>query len=139
MTKEDIKGIVNGTLSKVKVEKATEVKVAIMTFQDVPPGFSPSRIIAAHPQSNNECSEFTRDMEAAANQVATSFGAAFLNFGVDGVSLETFDVCQAICDFLSGKCKHLGATDTNHDIKSWRYQIIGGSLFLMVTCCVKLA
>jgi hypothetical protein len=33
---------------------------------------------------------------------------------------------MAICSFLSSKMNHLGATDPNHNMKSWRYQAVAG-------------
>ena len=104
----------------------TEVKVCIMSFQMVPPGVSPFEIICARPQSNNECSEFTDEMEEAAKQMMTSIkGVSCTNFAVDGVSLESFDVMHACCEFLDGKSIILGTTDPNHNAKTQRYQIIG--------------
>ncbi len=42
--------------SIIKIDKASDVKVAFMVFQRPPPGVSPIVIISARPQSNNECS-----------------------------------------------------------------------------------
>ena len=50
-----------------------------------------------------------------------------LKFVVAGVSVESNDVQIAIFDFLSGKVSYTGTTDPNHNAKSWRYQLIGGS------------
>ena len=36
-----------------------EVKVAVLTFQAVPPGMSPYFVLVGKPQTNNESSEFT--------------------------------------------------------------------------------
>ena len=101
-----------------------------MTFQNTPPGVSPSEIVAARPQSNNESNEFIVDMERSAALALHTTGASatsFVNFAVDGVSCESRHVWTAECNFLSGKTNHVGTTDTNHNIKSWRYQIIAGA------------
>ncbi len=111
--------------STIKIDKASEVKVAFMVFQKPPPGVSPIVIIFAWPQSNNECTSFTADIMNAADlgtkQVKST---SFVNFAVDGVSLETKDVMTTICNFLSGRCNFTGAVDNKHNIKNDRYQII---------------
>ena len=133
LDKEEIDNILKLKPSNMTLEKATEVKVAILSFQSSPIGVPPSIKVAARPQSNNECSQFTQDMEAAMEKIAAKYtNVSFVNFAVDGVSLEAEDVRRAICDFLAGVKNHTGATDTNHDIKSWRYQIIGGSCIATV-------
>ncbi len=105
--------------STIKIDKASEVKVAFMVFQKPPPGVSPIVIISAQPQSNNECSSFTADIMNAADlmtkQVKTT---SFVNFAVDGVSLETKDVMTTICNFLGGRCNFTGAVDNKHNVKN---------------------
>jgi hypothetical protein len=111
--------------STIKIDKASEVKVAFMVFQKPPPGVSPIVIISARPQSNNECSSFTTDIMNAADLVTKQhMSTSFINFAVDGVSLETKDVMTAICNFLSGRCNFTGAVDNKHNVKNDRYQII---------------
>ena len=100
-----------------------------MTFQLTLPGLPPTVVVGARPQSNNESNDFILDMESASTQAMASTGvhpSSFLNYAVDGVSCESRHVWKSICDFLSCKSNHLGSTDTNHNMKSWRYQIIGG-------------
>ena len=104
-------------------------KVTVMSFQGTPSGISPMEIVAARPQSNNESNDFIKDMELAASAAARSSGAgamSFTNYCVDGVSCESAHVWFTTCEFMSCKSNHLGSTDNNHNIKSWRYQIIGG-------------
>lgn len=87
-------------------------------------------IVAARPQSNNESNNFIKDMELAASEAACSSGAgalSFANYSVDGVSCESVHLWFTSCEFMSCKSNHLGSTDNNHNIKSWRLQIIGGS------------
>lgn len=120
-TKEDIESLMKG------LEMASEVKAAIISFQNCPKGVVPMVVIAARPQSNNETSSFTRLIETACTAAATASGGRFLGFAVDGVSLESMDVRRSNCDFISGVSNHVGTTDPNHNAKSLRYQIIGGS------------
>jgi hypothetical protein len=82
--------------STIKIDKASKVKVAFMVFQKTPLGVSPIVIISARPQSNNECSSFTTDIMNAADLVTKQhMSTSFINFAVDGVSLETKDVMTA--------------------------------------------
>jgi hypothetical protein len=46
---------------------------------------------------------------------------------MDGVSCDTIFVEQSMGNFLEGKT-WVGGTDTNHNNKNIRYQLIGGSL-----------
>ena len=59
----------------------------------------------------------------------------FVNFAVDGVSVESVDVRRSICDFLSCSTNYTGTTNPNHNIKSYRYQIIGGSCAPTIGAC----
>lgn len=114
--------------AKLKLTKAKEGKVAIISFQCTPTGVPPTVKMADRPQSTNESSCFTQAMDQAMKVVvARRSNLSFLNFTVDGVAVESDDVRRGFCDFLSGKENHTGSTDTNHNIKNWRYQIIGGS------------
>jgi hypothetical protein len=103
------------------IDKSSEVKVVFMVFQKPPPGVSPIVIISARPQSNNECSSFTADIMNAADLVTKQVkSTSFVNFAVDGVSLETKDDMTTICNFLSGGCNFTGAVDNKHNVKNDR-------------------
>ncbi len=99
-----------------------------MIFQKPLPGVSPIVIISARPQFNNECSSFTADIMNAADLVTKQVkSTSFVNFAVDGVSLETQNGMTTVCNFLSGRCNFTGAVDNKHNVKNDRYQILGGS------------
>ena len=126
---DGISGKVGDNHDKVNIPMATEVKVCVMTFQSCLPGIPHTEVVAAMPQSNNESNDFIVDMESAsakAMQLTGVHPTSFINYAVDGVSCESRHVWTTICDFLSCKHNHLGSTDTNHNMKSWRHQIIGG-------------
>ena len=127
MSKQDVRKILDGASESGNIPLASEVKVAIMSFQGTPKGVPPFEVVAARPQSNNESNDFIKTMEQAASSAAVRNGRArFANFGVDGVSCESEHVNTAICKFLSLESNHTGSTDPNHNAKSWRYQIIAG-------------
>ena len=52
---------------------------------------------------------------------------SYTNFCVDGVSSESDYFCKRICDFISDVKGFLGCTDTNHNMTSIQYQLVGGS------------
>ncbi len=97
-----IKNILDcGEIFDEAIDKASEVKVAFMEFQKPPPGVSPFVIISARPQSNNDCSSFTADIMNAADFLTRQVqSTSFVNFAVDGMSLETKDVMRTICNFF---------------------------------------
>jgi len=129
-SKEEVKAILDGTSRDYgEIPKATEIKVAVMSFQSSPDGVPVYEIVAARPQSNNESNDFVKDMEKAASAAMALtgvHGSSFLNTAVDGVSCESRNVQESTCDFLSCKSNHTGTTDPNHNCKSWRYQIVAG-------------
>ena len=129
MSAKDIKDTLDQKIGcPIKVDKASEVKVAFMVFQGVRKGQSTTEIISARPQSNNESSDFTRDIVSAATSlVTTTPNTSFLSFAVDGVAVETDDVRTTICEFLNGDADHTGIVDNKHNVKNDRYQIVGGS------------
>ena len=126
---KEIKAILDkSAIGSTKIEKASEVKVLFMVFQQGVSKISPVEIISARPQGNNETSAFTQAALAAGVQVTKTIpNTSFLLFAVDGVSVETVDVMNSICMFLCGSCDCTGAVDNKHNIKNDRYQFIGGS------------
>eukprot|EP00957_Ditylum_brightwellii_P030112 2279129-Ditylum_brightwellii.AAC.1 len=96
MIKEDIHEILDGKLAKNgKLLAATE---------HTPAGVSPTEIIAACPQSNNESNEFIKDMERStlsAVQLSGAGAKTFNNFAVDETSCKSHHIWTALCDFLS--------------------------------------
>ena len=125
MNKIKIQYLLGGNLEEYgKVSIASEVKLAVMSFQDTPSGVPTMEVVAGRPQSNNKSNDFIKDMEYATSATSVKAGGRFANFTVDGVSCESAHVWLTICKFLSSECNHLGSTDPNHNGNSWRYQII---------------
>jgi len=54
MSKQDVRKILDGASESGNIPLASEVKVAIMSFQGTPKGVPPFEVVAARPQSNNE-------------------------------------------------------------------------------------
>ena len=107
---------------------AEEVKVAVVTFQQVPQGMCPYTTLCGRPQTTNESSSFNDDVVTAALLFCEEENnACLLNVAIDGVSCDADFVRVQLCRFLEGTANHLGITDPNHNFKNFRYQIIGGS------------
>ena len=93
----------------------------------LPTGIPPVEIVFARPQYTNECYEFTTYAVGSVQVTISNMPhQPFMNFAVDGVSVETVDVMCAICQLLDGKEDHNGEVDNNQNVKNDRYQIIGG-------------
>ena len=114
--------------NKEAIELASEIKIAVVAFQNLPRNISPMAIIAARPQGNNETSSFTQDVCEAASILSKDLeDVRFANFATDGLSVETDDILQTLCLFLDGKISYCAAVDNKHNVKNDRYQLIGGS------------
>jgi hypothetical protein len=114
-------------LFDTKVDLAKEVKVAVISFQNVPKGVPAFQILCGQPQGKNENSNFNeRVMESLAER-CTSGRAVLLNAATDGVSCDSSFVKTTIIKFLKGLVDYLAITDPNHNGKNFRYQAIGGS------------
>jgi hypothetical protein len=68
---------------------AGEVKIAVVSFQQPPPGVSPYLIMSASPQTINDNNTFTTDIMSICANAAKSIGNVdVLNDTTDGVSCE---------------------------------------------------
>ena len=112
-----------------KKDLASEVKVAVVTFQSVPPGTCPFLIIAGRPQKNNQTTDFNEMvLNARIQYTQENQQASFISAANDGVSCDSKFVRSTIIRFLKGDIDQTGLTDPNHNIKNFRYQsIIGGN------------
>ena len=127
LSSDEVKSILNQSSSTYPLNLASEIKVGVLSFQKQPKNAPPFIVIAARPQGNNEQSDFLSELKSCVEEACQITNDNFLNFSVDGVSIESNHVRQSICDFFSDKCSYIGTTDSNHNAKSIVYQIIGGS------------
>ena len=113
--------------------KATEVKLATITYQWTKSGQSPYKQIGVRAQTTNENSAFNVEMARACMKAEKwlreeKYKVSFLNATNDGVKSDSEFVKNALTDFLQGKSSFPGETDCNHNVKNNRYQnIIGGN------------
>lgn len=110
-----------------KGDLAQEVKVAVISFQDTPPGFAPYLIATALPQTLNENNSFKEDVMSVCIEAAAEVGnAVVLNDSTDGVSCEVQDNFQQQCKYLTGQSNYLSFPDPNHNAKNGRQQMLTG-------------
>ncbi|KAL3789339.1 hypothetical protein HJC23_006493 [Cyclotella cryptica] len=107
---------------------AEEVKVAVLTFQAVPPGMSPMFVLCGKPQGNNESSDYTFDVLRSCEMAAARDGnACVLDISTDGVSCDVEKNLRMNLDYLEGKCNTVAMTDNKHNNKNARGQAVTGS------------
>jgi hypothetical protein len=107
---------------------AAEVKVAVVSFQNTPPGISPYFVLCGLPQTINDSNDYTERVIKYCNQAAKSdANIAVLNASTDGVSCEVEFNKICTLKYLDGKSNTISLPDTNHNVKNLRYQLIGGS------------
>ena len=125
---EEIATILKKWCSGVYGEIASEIKVAVISFQNTPPGISPYFIFMGRPQTINEQNDFGREVVTICQTAARLDGnAAFLNESTDGVSCEVAFNKELTIQYLKGLIDYISLTDPNHNFKNGRGQMIGGS------------
>ena len=92
--------------------------------------------MAAYPQSTKDTRNYINLTEVSETEVMNSSDAIFLMFSVDGVAAENNCIPISILYFLLNNLQYVGSTDTNNNVKYWRYQIFGG--FCAVTIGILL-
>ena len=111
-------------LTYINLKKATKIKVCTLSFQERNTTQSPYVNVCAQPQGTKDFFELIKAICLAMSAYSFIF---ILKFTVDGVSVESEDVCRTICDFLSGNVWYLSLVEPNHVYKALWYQIDGGS------------
>ena len=126
--KDDIKNFIKQCLAGEKGVVAEEIKVAVLSFQNTPPGISPYYVIKARPQTINESNSFATDVMSLCVEAAKKAGnVAVVNDATDGVSCEVKSNFEQQNRFLCAESDQVSFTDPNHNGKNMRYQLIGGS------------
>ena len=120
-------------IAEKKKRLAAETKLATVTYQSTKDGATPYLQLMAQAQTKNENSNFNYDV-AEAMTIAEKklredgYKFSFLSCANDGVSCDASFVVNVLVDFLNGKRSYSAHTDTNHNVKSSRYQLaIGGN------------
>ena len=118
-------------------ELAAEIKVCIISFQNIPPGMCPYFFLTGHPQTLNELNDFGQRVLETCDAAAKKDGkAALLNVSTDGVSCEVQSNLLLTIRYLNSEINYVALADTNHNVKNARYQMIGGSSPAFFGCFV---
>ena len=104
------------------------MKVAVITIQVVPQGFSPYFIPVGRPQTINEIYDFGEFSVKACVEAANSVvNSVILNHSTDGFSCDIECNLTTMINCLEGNSNQILFTDTNQNVKNGRYQMVGGS------------
>ena len=127
LNKDEICNFLKDCVAGKKGEMAQEIKVAVVSFQNTPPGMAPYLIVAALPQTLNDNNSWGSKVVSACEKAATvARNAVLLNEAMDGVSCETRKNYDRVIGFLGGKSNVLALVDTNHNVKNGRNLAVGG-------------
>jgi len=116
-----------------EIERAKEMKVAIVTIQDPVAGQSPYFVIGGQPQGINAVTSFNDRVTDMCLKVCSQLDSiSFISVSVDGVGCDAKFIRKQLILFLKGKVNHIGLVDTNDNYKNLCYQVIGGSSVLIM-------
>ena len=110
----------------VKTQMASEIKVGMLSAQGCTDGISPFKIIAAHPQANNEVSDgySSSAILHSANDIKN---VHCISVAFDGLAADTHFIRKNLISFMSGNSNTVVMSDCNHMIKNIRSQLVLGS------------
>ena len=102
-------------------EKAAEVKCAIISFQEVPPGMCPYYTLSGYPQFIDD------DVKVCLFAAEELGNMIVLNTSTDGVACEVQRKLNLSKKYMLGESNQISLSDHNHNVKNLRYQLICGS------------
>lgn len=122
-TKEAIKEFLEPSDDR---ELALEIKTVCISIQDVPALQVPFFGLCGRPQTKNEQSSFNQDVMDWLGPDNDSYKV--LSVAVDGVSSDKDFAFKNLLKYLRGELSWTPQTDANHNMKNWRYQLLGGAM-----------
>jgi hypothetical protein len=110
------------------IERADEIKVAVLSVQNTKKGKPCFAVLVGQPQTINVASSFNESVAMVVDRVAKETGMFQLaSVSADGVGCDNKGMMYTLLSFLRGKKRYVGMIDPNHNAKNHRYQILGGS------------
>jgi hypothetical protein len=110
------------------IERADEIKIAVLSVQNTKQGKPCFSVLVGQPQSINMASCFNENVATVVDRVAKETGMFQLaSVSADGVGCDNRGMFSTLFSFLRGKKRYVGIIDPNHNAKNHRYQIFGGS------------
>lgn len=130
MADEEVKAKLDPTSD---IERAKEIKVAVITLQNAGIGHSPYFLLAGQPQSINMVSDFNKNVTSVVSSLCKRDGmSSLVSVAADGVGCDAKFIQGQLVSFLRGYTDHVALVDTNHNTKNFRYQGIGGSYVVIM-------
>eukprot|EP00957_Ditylum_brightwellii_P112077 8546115-Ditylum_brightwellii.AAC.1 len=109
--------------------KASEIKVALISAQDIPANTIPMKAIAAHPQTTNKrCDEYNRAVMKAVQHM----GVDVVSVAFDGLDAEQTYIGDVMLSFLCGNGNIVSMENPNHVAKCVQSQLVLGSRIVIV-------
>ena len=125
---EETKDFLQQCLEGKRGELATEVKVAVVSFQEVAKGQCPYVNILARSQTTNEINNFITMVMNACKVAAEKDGnTVVLNSSTYGLSCEVQGNLTLILQYLQGENNSTSVPEPDQNIKNSRYKLLGGS------------
>ena len=127
-TKDQMKALLMECVDGAHGVLAPEVKCAVLSFQEPPPGMYPYVCMAGLPQTINASNNFGIEVIDACKEAAKQVdNLTILNSSTDGEDYEVQFNKDLTCAYLRGDEDQISLPDPNHNVKNLRYQLGGGS------------
>ena len=115
--------------TKDVVKLANEVKVALLSFQDLNEDVSPYFPICGRPQTTNapsDMTEFCCEICLEASKILASKGlhCLFVNTCNDAVNSDIMVTINTLLGYMNGEKQYVATLDLNHVIKALRYHCL---------------
>lgn len=116
------------------IVRAREIKVAVISITNHVAGRkNPSDALAGYPQTINMVSNFNdKILDVAERVCAQRKDAAVVSACMDGISTDTKFIRGKLVRFLKGEINYCAMVDTNHNMKNFRYMLVGGSCVVFI-------
>ena len=98
------------------LERAKELKFAVVTIQDPGVGESPYFVLGGQPQGINAVTSFnTRVTDVCLKVCQQLEGVSFISASADGVGCDAKIIRKELILLLNGKLNHMGLVETDHN------------------------
>ena len=101
------------------IERAKELKFAVVTIQDPGVGESPYFVLGGQPQGINAVTSFNARVTDVCLKVCCQLeSVSVISASADGVGCDARFIRKQLVLFLSGVLNHVGLVDSNHNCKN---------------------
>jgi len=104
------------------IRRASEIRISLLSFQNVPFGIPSYVALCGRPQLDNEISSFDEDVvEACAHFASITDRVNFVDVPLETEFKKRYEKDHQLCKFHA-----------NENLKNFRYQLVGGSGLLLM-------